>query len=225
MTVAPLTWVAALLFLLFIVPGLVFDMLSERRRVLSSESTFRELSRVALASVAFSGTSITLFLIGTQTIRPTWLPDPARLLRDGITYAAGNYHLLAWTAIGIVLLAVLMAIAIHLLLSRVKGGGPISQRSSWTRVLRDDCPNGKKPYAKLRFDDGSACAGFVQDYTPDIEIEDREIVLRPPHLKVKPANGALRDVPVHVERIVIKGADVRTLYVSYWPDPSQDVAM
>ena len=46
-------WGSALAFLLFVAPGIAFDLLSRRRRAAADESTFREVSRVALSNLVF----------------------------------------------------------------------------------------------------------------------------------------------------------------------------
>ena len=171
----PASWLTALLFILFVAPGLLFDLLSERRRVGANESTFREISRVVLASVAFSGTSLATLAAFRQTLAPRWLTDPAALLRDGPRYAAANYQVLAWTLALGVALSLFLAVASHLLLARRDGGAPIRQRSAWTRVFKADRPTGTFPYARIRLEDDSVYAGKVQDYTPDLELADREM--------------------------------------------------
>jgi Family of unknown function (DUF6338) len=50
--VVPGSWLSVLLFFLLVAPGLVFDLLSQRRRAGSPESGFREVSRVVLSSLA-----------------------------------------------------------------------------------------------------------------------------------------------------------------------------
>ena len=52
--VTPDGWGSALVFLLFVAPGIVFDLL-EVLRAGAHESAFREASRVALSSLVFSG--------------------------------------------------------------------------------------------------------------------------------------------------------------------------
>jgi MFS family permease len=50
----PASWLAVLFFLLFVAPGLLFDLLSEKRCAGIAQSGFREISRVVLASILFS---------------------------------------------------------------------------------------------------------------------------------------------------------------------------
>ena len=62
----PNTTGAVLAFFLFVAPGLLFDLLSERRRAGIPETSFREASRVVLASTAF--TTLALGLVAAPCL-------------------------------------------------------------------------------------------------------------------------------------------------------------
>lgn len=109
----PASWLGVLLFVLLVVPGLVFDILSERRQVGPSESTFREISRVVVASIGFSGAILLFLALIRIFVSPTWLPDPGRLAREGSRYATLHYQSLAWTFEAGVLLSTMLAVSTH----------------------------------------------------------------------------------------------------------------
>lgn len=220
---APATWLGVLLFVLFIAPGLLFDLLTERRRTGASESTFREISRVVLASIAFSGAGLAILLALRQLFMPGWLIDPDTFVRDGARYASGNYQVISLTLVLGVSIALALAIISHFALAR-GGGARIRKRSAWTRVFKDDRPKNTFPYARIRLDDGSIYSGRVQDFTADLELDDRELVLRPPFLRAKIGDGALTALPDYVERVVISGSKVQALSVIYWPEQQPESA-
>ena len=85
-------------------------------------------------------------------------------------------------------------------------------------MLKADRPDGKFPYVRIRLEDGSTYAGRVQDFSPDLATDDREIVLCPPWLKSKTGDNHLAPVPREVERLVISGSAIRSIAVSYWPE-------
>lgn len=68
----PGTWLAVILFLIVIAPGLFFDLLGTRRRVAVAESAFREIGRVALGSLG---------RIVNSCSRSHWRPKPTRTVR------------------------------------------------------------------------------------------------------------------------------------------------
>src|SRR6266511_2567769 len=92
----PGSWLSVLLFFLLIAPGLLFELLSERRRAGFPESGFREFSRFVLGSLAFSSFAFTLLAI-LRTVHPAWMPDPRRLLESRDSYAMDHYRLILRT--------------------------------------------------------------------------------------------------------------------------------
>lgn len=134
----PASWLAVLLFVLLVVPGLVFDMLSERRRVGSSESTFREISRVVVASIGFSGATLLVLALVRIFLAPTWLPDPGALAREGSRYATQNYQVLSWTLGAGVLLSTMLAVGTHYALKWKHDAPDIEKVSTWTKVFQHD---------------------------------------------------------------------------------------
>ena len=87
---------SVLFFVLFVAPGLLFELLSRRRRAGVAESAFVEVSRIVLASLAFSG-----FALGTlsvvRTLRPDWMADPGGFFRHGNAYLADHYRIVLRT--------------------------------------------------------------------------------------------------------------------------------
>lgn len=215
----PTSWLAAFLFVILIAPGLIFELLSQRRRAGVSESVFREVSRVALFGLLFSGSILMVLAFLRAVFAPRWLPDPGLFVRDGARYAAANYQILAGTfAIG-AMLAMLLPVLVHVILRKfAKNGSRITQQSAWTLAFRRDCPPNHHPYARVRLDNGVTYAGRVQDFTADLEMEDRELVLRPPGLQVKPSGGGkLVDMPVEYERVVVSGKSIASITICYLP--------
>src|SRR5215211_6127592 len=143
----PGSWLSVLLFLLFVAPGLLFDLLSERRRAGFSESAFREVSRIVLGSLAFSGFAFALLAI-VRTINPPWMPDPSRLLKPGDSYAKDHYRLILRTLVLQGALALTAASVWHILLAKKQGGSTIRPVSAWTQVFKRDCPKGHDAYVR-----------------------------------------------------------------------------
>jgi Family of unknown function (DUF6338) len=137
----PGSWLSVLLFFLLVAPGLLFDLLSERRRAGFSESGFREVSRVVLGSLAFSGVAFALLAI-VRAVHPAWMPDPRRLLDPQDSYAKDQYRLILRTLVLQASLALTGAWAWHIILAKRQGGAIIRPISAWTQVFKRDCPKG-----------------------------------------------------------------------------------
>ena len=104
----PQTTAALIGFLFLVAPGIVFEMVQERRRPTLEQSPFREASRVALASLLFSLLAL-LALAALRTWLPASMPDAGRWLRQGGRYFAANYRLVASFLLAELALAVTLA--------------------------------------------------------------------------------------------------------------------
>jgi hypothetical protein len=219
------SWLAVLLFLLFVAPGLLFDLLAQRRRAGLSDSAFRETGRIILASLAFSGAA-TAILFALSNVGVTWLPEPARLLsQEPSNYARNNYELIAAALLAEVGLALVMVVAAHLVLARTLGGASIRQVSTWTKTFKRDCPDDHDVYVRVRLDDDTVYLGRLANFTADLEVSGRELVLAQP-LYVKPKSGQLGPVPATYQRVIIRGDSAVVLSVDYRrKDPSATPAL
>lgn len=83
-------------FLIFIAPGVLWELLRERVRPPMDGSPFREASRVALMSVVLSGSAVVV-VAGARALWPPLLLDPGALIRDGGQYVGQEYARIAWT--------------------------------------------------------------------------------------------------------------------------------
>ena len=211
----PGSWLSVLLFFLFVAPGLLFDLLSERRRAGFSESGFREVSRVVLGSLAFSGFAFTLLAI-VRTIHPAWMPDPRRLLDPQDSYARNHYLLILRTLVLQGSLALTAAWAWHLFLAWRQGEATIRQVSAWTQVFKRDCPKGHDAYVRVRLEGGTIYSGLVANFSSDLEVDGRELVLAPP-IASKTGENQMTAMPGQYQRVVIRGSAIEVMSVEYRP--------
>jgi Family of unknown function (DUF6338) len=103
--VIPQTAAALLAFLFLVAPGIVFENLRERRRPTFDQTTFREVSRVALASLCFSVLSL--------------------ILLEGNGYVQGHYRVVAGFFLAELAVAVALAMATASYLGRGQGLGKV----------------------------------------------------------------------------------------------------
>jgi hypothetical protein len=210
--VVPASWLAVLLFFLLVMPGLVFDILSERRRVGSSESTFREISRVLVASIGFSAATLLILVLVRIFLAPTWLPDPGALAREGSRYVTHNYQVLAWTLGVGVIFSTMLAVGTHYVLKRKHGAPDIEKVSTWTKVFQHHNEGDWRVYVRVRLDDGAIYAGTLLHHTSDLENDDRELILGRPGHATKSPGGTLTEMPNDWKRIVIHSSAIKTLF-------------
>jgi hypothetical protein len=211
----PNSWLSLLLFFLIIAPGLLFDLLSERRRAGLTESVFREISRIVLASLFFSGFAVAVLVV-VRTVRPDWMPDPRQLLQHG-NYIRNEYRLVTRTLVIEVGLALAASWFAHFLLSRRQGGASIRQISAWTQVFKKDKPPGHDAYVRVRLNGGAVYYGAVANFTSGLDTEGRELVLAPPLYAKANANDEPSPLPSVYQRIVVSGDAIEILSIDYRP--------
>lgn len=214
----PTSWLAVLLFLLLIAPGLQFDLLAASRRVSNKESAFRETSRIVLASLGFSAFGCAVVAL-VRIAQPSWMPDPRRFLANPHSYLVQHYGALAaalLVAVGAALVASLLA---HLVLLR-KTDARFRAQSAWSRVLRDDVPDGYVAHVRAKMSNGTVYIGRLANYTADLELADRELALVPP-LFIQAEGNELSDVPAEWQRIVLRGPSIDALMVQYRRPPPE----
>jgi len=205
--------------MVLVAPGLLFDLLSERRRVGVPESTFREISRVVLASLSFSAAAFAILVL-LRTVEPDWMPDPRRLLGSMDAYLPDHYRLIFRALLIQTGLSLLFAALVHLWLAHRQGAG-IRQTNAWTQIFKIDRPLGGFPYVRVRLKSGYVYTGFVGYFSPDLDQDSRELVLLPPLYAKKP-DGELKVVPAEQGALILRGSEVDMMAVQYRPYPGLD---
>lgn len=163
----PGTWLSVLLFVVLVAPGLLFDLLSDRRRGGFPESTFREISRVVLASFAFSAAAFGILVL-IRTLEPSWMPDPREMIGSAGTYLPDRYRLIFRALLIQAGLALLFAYLFHLWLAHTQGAN-IRRASAWTQIFKTNRPDGAAPYVRVRLKSGFVYTGFVGYFSPDLD--------------------------------------------------------
>lgn len=213
----PQTVLALVGFLFLVAPGLVFEIRRERRRPTLEETAFREASRTALASLFFTVVAVSIL----AAIRARWpwlMPDAGRWLRDPKTYVPDHYRLVAGFFLAELVLACALALGFEKVLGR-KQQATIRLVPVWYVVFRRELPTDKKksfqPFARVRLTDDTEYSGFVASAVYDDDVAKRELALEPPMFRRIP--GGLKAHPLSGDwkRIVIRGTEIRDLWVMY----------
>lgn len=219
----PTTIVQFFLFLVLVAPGLLFELLRERRRPAIEETAFREASRIALASVVFNLAALAVLAI-IHLIHSRWLPSPAAWLAHPGTYARSHYVVIVWAVVAELALAIGFVALIDQ--TRRKRSGNIRSGGIWFQLFRADRPDNTVPWVSLRLTDGAEIAGFLLYYVSADDPAIREIALKP---NVEGTGLQLRksaDGPVERlndwSRIVIRGDQISYFKVKYLPAAPKD---
>lgn len=217
----PETLGALLAFLGFIVPGLAFELLRERRRPFIEETAFREASRIALTSALFSGVAL-LTLWGVETLlHPSWVAQPATWLRDGNSYLAENLADVAGSIVVAVGLALAYAVIIDSI-ARNAAGARIVPGSVWFSLFREHRPAQATPWLHIRLVDGTEVWGYVGDYTPDQKLENRELVIEGPELQYRRPSAKQNTMLPKWSFISVRGESISWMKVQYISNDSKD---
>lgn len=170
----PSSWLALIIFALFVAPGLVYDLLGTRRKVEQAESAFREVSRVVLSSMFFTGIGVLAISI-VRIMWPHWVIDPGRLLDNPSEYVKIHYGIILRTFVMEELIA-LSAVALHFLLTI---GKPVLNISAWQECLANSEDKDHFAFAKIRLMSGEEKEGHVVWNSISLARKDREIILQP----------------------------------------------
>lgn len=140
-------------------------------------STFREASRVALAS-------FTLILCAMAAQIAIWAIWPAlsinmnEWIKKGSAYAQENVFRIAVNLTGTTVTACLVGIAAAWAISKFKGEtATLSNGNPWQEALRASRPRDSNAWAHVQLQDGTAFFGYVESWTLNEKPEERDILL------------------------------------------------
>lgn len=199
----PTTWLSILAFPILIAPGLLYDLLGSRRHVEQKESTFREASRVVLASTFFSG----LGLIGLSILRvvhAAWIVDPSQFLVNRDVYIANHYQTILWTFVFQEAFA-LSFVGIHYWFTI---GDPVINTSSWQEAFEDRQHGNEMALVRIRMTTGQEWAGHAEWYSISIERDVREITL------ILDVDRDLAD-PLYEMRVILAAPMIESLVIGW----------
>ncbi|MBE1500491.1 hypothetical protein H4696_007591 [Amycolatopsis lexingtonensis] len=209
----PSTWLAVVLFLIVVAPGLFFDLLGARRRVEAAESAFREIGRVALGSLGFTLVTL-LLLLGVRWVFPRLLFDPKSLILGGSAYLAEHYGQVVLTIVAATVVSHAFAFGLHKWLAR-RQGETYRKISVWGKAFRDGVPPGHAVFVRVRLSSGLVYTGQVENFTADLPMADRELLLRKPLAAKLDADSALSPLPDVYDRVVLRGSEIDVISVEY----------
>ncbi|MFF7971157.1 DUF6338 family protein [Streptomyces sp. NPDC007905] len=174
----PTSFTAVLVFMVFVVPGLAFELSLRRRTPSRVESPFVETARVVLVG-ALSTAAAAALLIAIRELRPGSLPSPTGLTTDSAHYVAAHPEL---TAIGLaaeLLAATALALLAVGLIRPPTSGGIQGFDDIWYELLYNEIPAGKRAKVVVALKSGGyRVSGFFHTMNTHPEVDRRELVLK-----------------------------------------------
>lgn len=199
-------------FLLFIAPGLLYDKLARGRKIVLEESTFREISRIVLSSLAFCAFGSLLALL-VNTVVPALQVPLSDILGITATKAQNNsvqYFVLTLFTTG----GAFAAVGAYYWLA-LRGHPRMTPKSAW--VTRLSVPKGATAYVRVYLLEGAVVQGAVVGFSADLEMDARELVLGGNRLEMGDSEDALRPVEWFTH-VIIPGAMIRRVAVAHVDD-------
>ncbi|WP_405070390.1 DUF6338 family protein [Kribbella sp. NBC_01510] len=207
-------------FLGLVAPGLLFQLLREKTRPGLEETAFREASRIAFTSLAFTTAAVSLLALLSLLI-PSAFVDLATWIGDGSDYLKG--HL--WTAALSVLLTVALACGLAALTNYWlvrqmddDDDASIVKTSIWYQLFRGDLPKDKVAWVQAELSDGTRIWGYVDFYTVGQVIGEREISFKGPGLTVLRKGEAKQEEAEkdsYWKYVVVKASDVLMMKITH----------
>ena len=212
----PETSGAFLALLGLIAPGLTFVMRRERRQPAEKETAFREVSHVALTSLAF--TVLALAVLVPMSLAVSWLPDIGDWLANPSTYLAEHYLLVGLFTLLLLILSCGFALIFEELTGRDQEQS-LTTWGVWYHVLNRTKPEGTyRVWLWVTTKDGTQFKGPLRAYTPEEDTHMRDLALGgSPMSKLSPGadpmTGWVDLKPI--DAVVISGAQLSHVTVEY----------
>jgi hypothetical protein len=208
---------------LLVLPGLAFELFRQRRRWGRNDSTFVEISRVLVAGVGLGGLTFTL-LAGVSLVGPRSIISMPGLVTNKHWLVQ---HLLVdgWTAWAYGLVSVTLAAFVAAIMPGPNKAGSIYTESSWVTCF-DRVPRAMQEAMRLRtvpgvrlsvrLADGTVYVGDRVEYSTDLPLEDRELVLGG-QLAYRPAGKEETKLLPRWQRLLVRGDQISDMLVQYVP--------
>lgn len=219
----PATVGGVVTLVLLVLPGLAFELFRQRRRWGRNDSTFVEISRVLVAGLSLGGITFTL-LAGVSLVGPRSIVSVPGLLTNK-NWLVQHMLVDGWTAWAYGLVSVTLAALVAAVLPGTNKAGSIHTESSWVtcfdRLPRDmqearGLPAIPGVRLSVRLNDGSVYIGDRTEYSTDLPLEDRELVLGGEMTYQAPGESESKRL-YRWHRLLLRGDQISDMLVQYVP--------
>jgi hypothetical protein len=210
--------VAAFLFLAVIPPGLAYLAVLSLSKPRRTETPFIEGSRCVAVSLASTATAILLLALVPWLWRGRWPSEVTAAVKSAVTdqnYVLDNLYAVAGFVVLEAVLAMGAAVVAALVIKLLLPPAKIKHDPLWYQLFRLTRPPGTKTWIIANMRGGHRYEGALITYcTDDVPVAERELVIGPAPY-AQPRDGK-REEMTDVERLVISGAELESLGVSYY---------
>jgi hypothetical protein len=221
--VVPATIGGIVVLVLLVLPGLVFELIRQRRRADRDDSLFVEASRVLVAGLSLGAITATMLALVS-------LVGPRSIISLSGLFTTEHWvtdHLLVsgWTAWAYGLVSVTLAALAAAVLPGMNPGGRNHPESGWVtafdrlpRLIQEAQQLPTTPVARLsvRLTDGTVYVGDKAEFSVGFAPEGRELLLGGKLLSRPP--GATRAEPTaEWHRILLREDQISDILVQYVP--------
>jgi Family of unknown function (DUF6338) len=224
----PSTIFGLVLFLCFVTPGLLFELLRERSRPARQYSAVREPIVVIAASVMFT-LPAALILLTLDSFLPShypsfgqkWLPDFEALAKQPGAYSSSHLAQVIAAIVALLVIAGLLALVTHGIICVIQ---PTSARQRPNPIWHDliigtDRPSkAKAVIVAVELKSGATVLGALmsQEPKPDKTMAWLVLTTHPQQeIQVRDANGTVRPLGPGWQYLFISGDDIRTVNVAF----------
>jgi hypothetical protein len=229
--VVPATVGGVVTLVLLVLPGLVFELIRQRRRAGRQDSAFAEISRVLVVGLVIGAITVTLLavisLVGRRSL--VSLTEVATANRE---WLAQHTVALGWTAWSYGVVSATLAALLAALLPGTNPSGRIHPESGWLtafdrlpRLMRQQLGLTATPIPRLsvRLLDGTVYVGDRAEFSTDLSLEGRELALAG-KLACRPPGSAEAQPLPDWHRVLLRGEQIADILIQYVPGRATSVS-
>ncbi len=236
----PATAIAVVVFVLIVAPGITFELLRQTRRPAFDQTALEELARVVLASIVLLSSAAAILALASLVFTDVVLDVAVFAARGPSWYWREHPGLVISTVVLEISLAATLAILCHRSLNRPdnrgwaakaargveaflrhESGHQVERFGLWRTLLRDSRPTGADTQVTLLKTDGALITGLVGGYDTTGSSGQRDIALSQPIQVYRSGWSAPQDVPSEWKYLIVSGAEISELFVTWPPSPSE----
>jgi hypothetical protein len=200
---------------------LAFELFRQRRRWGRNDSTFIEISRVLVAGLSLGGITFTV-LAAVSLVGPASIISLAGLVADK-HWVVQHLLVAGWTAWAYALVSVTLAALAAAILPGANMTGGIHTESGWVtcfdrlpRAIQETnfLPNVPGVRLSVKLSDGSVYVGDRAEYSTDLPLEDRELILGG-QLAYQLSDESATKPLTQWQRVILRGDQISNIAVQY----------